>query len=140
MAELIRLDPGLLHEREPVVGKRGVLFWQNNIATVFNALGPAPGDDGRDVFEFVPAAEVGSVTHDAVVEKATSVAILCLFKSIDKVSEKGGAFLVTFAGGFDSWLGESIVAERVGLELDSHASKERAHGLPVGDNVSHAGL
>jgi len=140
MAELIRLDPGLLHEREPVVRKRSILFRENNITTVFDVLGPAAGEDGGDVFEFVPAAEVGAITHDTIIEKATSVAILCLFKSIDEVSEKGGAFLVTFARGFDSWLRESVVAERVSLELDPHAGEEGADRLAITDDVGHAGL
>lgn len=56
------------------------------------------------------------------------------------MSEESGTFFIAFAGGEDAGLGESVVAEGVGLELNAHASKEGADGLAVGDDIGHASL
>ena len=111
MAELIGLDASLLQEGESVVGERGVLLGQDDIATVLDVFCAAAGDDGGDVFEFVSAAEIGAVANNTVVEEAGAIAIFCFLKSVDEVGEESGAFFIALAGGFDTWLGEPVVAK-----------------------------
>ena len=70
VAELVEGQVRFLHEGEPVTGKRGVLFWEDEVAAVLDFFCSTTGEKGREVFEFVAAAEVGAVADDAVVIEA----------------------------------------------------------------------
>ena len=69
MRETISSDASLLHQREPVVSQRSVLFWEHDIATVMDALCAGTRNDRWNVFEFVSATEVRAITNDAIIKK-----------------------------------------------------------------------
>ena len=70
VAELVEGEAGFFHEGEPVVGEGGVFFGEDEVAAVLDVFGSAAGEEGGEVFEFMAAAEVGSVADDAVVVEA----------------------------------------------------------------------
>ena len=111
MGELLGFDSSLLHESEPVVGQRSVFLGEDDVAAVFDLLCAAASDDRGNVFEFVPAAEVGAVADNAVVEDAAAVAVFRFFQAVDEMREERGTLLVAFAGGEDAGLGKSVVAQ-----------------------------
>ena len=132
MGKAVGFDTGLLHESEPVVGERGIFLGKDDVSSVLDLWCATTSDHCRDIFKFVPAAKIGAVADDAVIEEARAIRIPGFLESIDKVSEK--------TGGYNTGLGKSVVAEGMGLERDPHPGEKRANRLAVTHDIRHARL